>query len=100
MLFQIVHTHTAENCPAGSQEKLKPISAWWQGLKNTAGVKVLSGYVSPLDHTFWIAVEAVDYATLAKSLGPLMSIGTGHIVPVLALDQSIPIAETGAFRAR
>ena len=99
MLFQVIHTHTSEDCPASSPEQLKPLSAWWQALKKTPGVKVLAGYVSPLDHTFWITVESDDYSTLARALGPLVSIGTGSVIPVLTLDQSFPMAETGAFRA-
>lgn len=99
MLFQVVHTHTVEECPARSLEQLKPISAWWQALKKTPGVKVLAGYVSPLDHAFYVTVEADDYPTLAQALGPLLSIGTGHVIPVLTLDQAFPIAKAGKFRA-
>ena len=33
------------------------------------------------------------------TLGPLLSIGTGRVIPVLTLDQAFPIAETGALRA-
>jgi hypothetical protein len=99
MLFQIVHTHTNTDCPARSAEQAKRYTEWWQSLKKTSGVKVLAGYVSPLDHTFYITAEADDYATLARALGPLVSIGTGQIRPVLTLDQSFPMAESGAFRA-
>jgi hypothetical protein len=98
MLFQVVHTHTNEDCPARSPENLKPISDWWQGLKKAPGVKVLTGYVSPLDHTYYISVEADDYATVARALGTLVSIGTGRVIPVLTIDQTLPIAEAGAFR--
>ncbi len=99
MLFHLVHTHTVADCPAGSSERTKRYSEWWQTLKKTSGVKVLNGYVSPLDHTFYITAEAEDYTTLAKAMGPLMSIGTGRVFPVLSLEQSFPIAETGAFRS-
>ena len=99
MLFQVVHTHTSDDCPARSSEQLKPISAWWQALKKTPGVKVVTGNVSPLDHTFYVTVEADDYPTLARALGPLVGIGTGRVVPVLPLDQSFPMAESGAFRS-
>jgi hypothetical protein len=61
--------------------------------------EVLSGYVSPLDHTFYVTVEADDYQTLARALGPLVSIGTGRVIPVITLDQAFPIAESGGFRA-
>ena len=99
MLFQVVHSHTIEKCPAQSPEAAKRSGEWWQALKKTPGVKVLAGTVSPLDHTFYITVEADDYPTLARALGPLVSIGTGHVSPVLTLDQSFPMAEAGAFRA-
>jgi hypothetical protein len=99
MLFQVLHTHTVEDCPARSAEQLKPQIEWWQSMKKTPGVKVVSGYVSPLDHTFYVTVEADDYQTLARALGPLVSIGTGRVIPVITLDQAFPIAESGAFRA-
>ncbi len=99
MLFQVIHSHTSENCPARSPEQMKPVSAWWQALKKTSGVKVLAGTVSPLDHTYYIFLEADDYPTLARALGPLVSTGTGHVIPVITLDQAFPMAEAGAFRA-
>jgi hypothetical protein len=99
MIFHVIHTHSNEDCPARSSENLKPVSSWWQGIKKATGVKVLSGYVSPLDHTFYITVEADDYQALSKALGPLVSIGTGEIIPVMTLDQVFPIAEAGTFRA-
>jgi len=99
MLFQIVHTHSLDKCPAQYPEQAKRLSTWWQSLKKTSGIKVLSGYVTPNDHTFYITVEADDYPTLARALGPLVGIGTGHISPALSLDQAAPMAEAGEFRA-
>jgi hypothetical protein len=98
MLFQIVHSHTTETCPAQSPEAAKRSGEWWQALKKTPGVKVLSGTVSPLDHTYYITVEADDYSTLARALGLLVGIGIGHVSPILTLDQAFPMAEAGAFR--
>ena len=99
MLYQVVHTHTIEECPARSPEQLKPISSWWQAIKKTKGVKVLTGNVSPIDHAFYLTVEADDFPSLARALGPLLSIGTGRVIPVLTLDQAFPMAKAGAFRA-
>ena len=99
MLFQVVHTHTYETCPGRSPEQTKILANWWQTLKKTSGVKVVAGYSSPIDHTFYITVEADDYPTLAKALGPLNSMGTGHTSPVLMMDQTLALAEAGAFRA-
>jgi hypothetical protein len=99
MLFQVVHTHTNETCPGRSPEQAKSSSNWWQTLKKTSGVKVLAGNVSPLDHTFYITIEADDFQTVAKALGPLLSMGSGRVIPVLTLDQTLTMAEAGAFRA-
>ncbi len=99
MLFQVTHVHTNESCPAQSSESAKRYSEWWHNLKNTSGVKVVAGYVSPMDHTFHVTVEADDYPSLARALGPLNTIGTGHTSPILTLDQAFPMAEAGAFRA-
>lgn len=98
MLFQIVHTHTNETCPGRSAEAAKGLGEWWQSLKKTSGVKVLAAYVSPMDHTFYITVEADDYPTLARALGPLNTYGKGHTSPILTLDQTLPMAEAGVFR--
>ena len=99
MLYQIVHIHTNETCPGQSAEQTKRLADWWQSLKKTPGVKVLAGYISPMDHTFYITVEADDYPVLARALGPLNTYGTGHTSPVLTFDQLLPLAESGAFRA-
>jgi hypothetical protein len=99
MLFQVVHTHDSANCPARAAESMRPVSDWWNALKKTQGVKVISGLVSPLEHTYYITVEADDFTTLTKALGPLLSIGAGGISPVLSMDQTLPLAESGIFRA-
>lgn len=98
MLFQITHVHTHSDCPAGSPEQTKRFGDWWNGLKTTAGVKVLAGYVSPMDHTFHITVEADDYPALARAMGALNPIGSGHTSPVIDLNQAFPMAAEGAFR--
>ncbi len=100
MLFQVTHTHTTENCPAQSPDKAKRLGEWWQAMKKTPGVKVLAGYVSPMDHTLHITVEADDFSTLARALGPLNTLGSGHTSPILSLDQATPMAEAGDFRMR
>jgi hypothetical protein len=68
-------------------------------IEKAPGVKVLAGYVSPMDHTFYITVEAEDYPAMARALGPLNTYGTGRTCPVLSLDQALPMVEAGAFRA-
>jgi len=100
MLFQVVHTHPLEKCPAQSAEQAKQFGEWWQSLKKATGIKILSGYVTPADHTFYITVEAEDFELLMKGLGPLVGIGTGHISPVMTLERVFPLAESGAFRAQ
>jgi hypothetical protein len=98
-LYQVVHVHNNESCPDRSTEQAKRFSEWWQLFKSTPGVKVLAGYVAPMEHTFHITVESDDYPTLARALRVLNSWGTGHTSPVLPMEQTLPMAEAGLFRA-
>ena len=98
MIFQVTHTHTNETCPGVVPEIMTRLGTWWNDLKGNASLKVLGGYVSPMDHTIHITIEAEDYPSVARALGPLNSIGSGAISPVLTLDQAMPMAESGAFR--
>jgi hypothetical protein len=51
-----------------------------------------------MDHTFHITIEATDYGPVARAMGGLNAIGSGHTVPVITLDQAFPMADEGAFR--
>src|SRR5262245_20405469 len=98
MLFHVNHVHTNETCPGSHPELLPGLSQWWDNLKKNPDVKVISGYVSPTDHSFFITLEASDNGALARAIGPLNALGTGHTSPVIPLDNAFPLAETGAFR--
>jgi hypothetical protein len=98
MLFQLTHVHTNETCPGTKPEIMARMAQWWDGLKKSPDVKVLAGYVSPTDHTFHITLEANDNTALARAVGPLNALGTGHTVPVITLDDAVSLADTGAFR--
>jgi len=99
MIFQIVHTHSNETCPSQSAEQANRFAEWWKSVKQTPGIKVLAGYVSSMDHTFYITVEADDYPTVVKAFGALNTWGAGRTSPVLTIDQTIPWAKAGTFRA-
>jgi len=98
MLFQVVHTHSHETCPGVFPDRLESYSRWWNGLKTNPNVKVLAGYVSPMDHVFHITLEADDFGAVSRAVGPLNAIGSGQISPVIGLDQALPMAEEGVFR--
>ena len=98
MLFQVRHVHTSEQCPGGSDELGDKLAVWWANLKANPDLKVLTGYVSPMDHTFFITVEADEVGPLLRGLGPLNSIGTGYTTPIISLDQAMPLADEGVFQ--
>lgn len=100
MLFEIVHTHTNEDCPARRVEQAEKFAAWWQAFKKAPGVNVLAGYVAALEHTFYITVEADDYAAVVKSFGGMLPFGSGRISPIMTLDQTVPLAKTVAGAAK
>lgn len=98
MLFQVRHVHTNEHCPGASDELGDRLAAWWAELKANPEVKVLSGYVSPMDHTLFITVEADAVTPLTRALGPLNSIGSGYVTPVVTLDETMPLTDEGVFQ--
>jgi len=74
------------------------MGVWWHALRSNSDLKVRGAYVSPMDHTFHITIEAADYGPVARALGPLNAIGEGEITPILTLDAALPLADAGAFR--
>ncbi|MGE0135477.1 MAG: hypothetical protein AB7L91_15770 [Dehalococcoidia bacterium] len=98
MLFQVTHVHTSDQCPGTDDELGASMGQWWAGLKATAGVTVLSGYVSPMDHTLYITVEADEIGPLLRGLGPLNAIGSGYTTPIISLDQAMPLVDEGVFQ--
>jgi hypothetical protein len=98
VIVQVTHTHSHETCPGAHTDRLSTFSQWWNGVKKNPNLKVLGGYVSPIDHVFHITLEADDYTTVVRAMGPLNSIGTGHISGVITLDAAMPLAEEGVFR--
>ncbi len=98
MLFQITHVHTHETCPGVVTETAPKLAEWWNNLKNNPDVKVLGGYVSPMDHTIHITLEASDFPPVARALGALNALGSGRTSPVISLDQAFPLAQSGTFR--
>jgi len=98
MIFQVTHTHSHETCPGVHSDKLSTFGEWWDAVKKNPNIKVLGGYVSPMDHVFHVTVEADDFNVVTRAMGPLNSIGTGHISGVITLDAALPMAEEGVFR--
>jgi hypothetical protein len=97
MLFHLSHVHTNDTCPGAHPEILQRVTKWWDELKKDAGVKVISGYVSPTDHSFFITLEADDNAALARAVGPLNALGAGYTSPVIPLDDAFALAAVGTF---
>ena len=98
MILQVTHKHNHETCPGVHTDKFSTFSEWWDGVKKNPNVKVLGGYVSPMDHVFHITLEADDFGAVTRAMGPLNSIGTGSIDVVITLDAAMPLAEEGVFR--
>jgi hypothetical protein len=98
MLFQVTHRHSHETCPGGSSDRQDAFRTWWDGLKSNADVKVVAAYIATTDHVFHMTIEANDNGALARALGPLNTIGTGTVEPVISFDQAFPLAEAGAFQ--
>lgn len=81
-LFFVVHTHTAESCPAKDPtqgnyllEHLSPANA------SANGVKILADAVLDGQHTFNLILEAEDESKIRSYLTPFEHAGTVEITP-------------------
>jgi hypothetical protein len=87
MLFHITHIHNWENCPAHDPEKAKSTFGKMLANADASGVKLLSAFVDPPAHTFYLIIEANDAKQLELFLDPVFKLGSAEIRPVSnALD--------------
>jgi hypothetical protein len=98
ILFHVTHTHTHETCPAGIQDRMDDFNGFLESLKSSTNVKVHGAFVVPLQHIFYFILEADDFGEVSRLLGPIMTLGSGEVTPVLTFDVAAPMAESGAFR--
>ena len=89
MLFVVTHEHTPELCPADDPAPLHKLAD--ESHIKESGVKVVGSYVAAPEHTFYLVLEAEDYAQVVRYLRPMMKIGTPDIVPVQTLAESLSI---------
>ena len=82
MLFHITHLHNWENCPAHQPEKAK--SSFGKLLANDegSGAKIVSAYVDPPAHTFYLIFEADSTKQLEILLDPVFELGSAEIRPI------------------
>ena len=89
MLFVVTHEHAPELCPADDPAPLHKLAD--EDHIKESGVKVVGSYVAAPEHTFYLVLEADDYAQVVRYLRPMMKIGTPDIVPVQTLAESLGI---------
>jgi len=95
MLFVAVLTHTPESCLMRPEhaKAYEELIKNWENTKKL--VKVLGGYVNPNEHTFFIILEADNYASVTRALGPpMLTYHTGKITPVITMDEAIKVLKT------
>jgi hypothetical protein len=90
MLFMYIHTHPVEKCTIDKpQENMKMFEKMQEGYKK-AGVKLVSMYAAPHEHTFYMLLEANDIMALEKANAPMTLWGTAKLIPVTTMDQWMP----------
>ena len=89
MLFIAIHEHRPESCPVVEPSPIAQL-ADEQHIRES-GVKVLSSYAAPAEHTLFFVLEADDYSQLVRYFRPLMTIGVPRIVPVQTMDEALEI---------
>ena len=90
MLFIATLSHEPADCWARPENERRA-REWIAELPERADrhdVDLRGAYVTPTEHTFYIVVEAEDYAAAASFLGgALLEDHDGEIAPILPLEE-------------
>ncbi len=88
MLYMCVHTHSPETCLAGNRDKAVAMRDGLYQAADKAGVRIVSHYVAPQEHTVYLTVEVPDdkaFRTMLAdpSFEPWLHWGNARFIPVL-----------------
>lgn len=99
MLFIVYHRHTAEMCPGGNVRPDREFLTKLKEQTETAGVKIIEGYIDGPGHQFYLVVEADDNAKLNKAIEQLRLVGdTNDVVPVLKFSDAVAWARNAGIQ--
>jgi hypothetical protein len=93
LLFLIVATHSAENCPGGVMRPDKMFTAKMDESMKKSGVKVVEGYLDAPGHVWYFILDANDAMALSNAVEPLRIIGTVKSSPVLKYSEALAWAK-------
>ena len=88
MLFVVVATHTADDCPGGLVRPDKDFLAKVVEHAERSGVTLTEIYLDAPGHVYFLVVEANDNEALNTALEPFRLIGTVRTHPVLKLSDA------------
>ena len=83
--YHIIHSHTAETCygPPNEDPKIMALSKQVGTNAKEHNVDIKYFKINPTEHTFFILVEAEDYADVEKTIGQCKKTGEFTITPVV-----------------
>jgi hypothetical protein len=87
MLFHVIHSHTAELCPAGNKELVK--NTWGKVFASAGeiGIKIVGSYVNAPAHTLYFIIDSDSVEKIERFFTPVLKMGETEINPVSnALD--------------
>ena len=64
---------------------MKVLEPVFESFKKT-GIKVIFAFGTPLEHTFWLILEANDITATHRALTPLIRLGTSRLIPIEKYD--------------
>ena len=88
MLFVVVATHTADDCPGGLVRPDKDFLAKVVEHAERSRVTLTEIYLDAPGHVYFLVVEANDNEALNTALEPFRLIGTVRTHPVLKLSDA------------
>lgn len=102
MLFHVVMTHTADNCPAFHTERMPAVLESMERLDKLGeelGVKAHSVLWGAPDHVAFAVLEADDFAAIGRYLNSIAIVQDFKITPVQNLADVVEFGKAAMARA-
>ena len=97
MLYLVAHSHTLENCPTkeGKEALEKHYRSLQSDVAERLGIKVLTLYTAPIQHSQFVVLEAKSVEALRDYLEPLYMRGKVDIFPIISFSERVHALEAG-----
>ena len=95
MLYQVIHQHTPEQCPANHEGRTEAMNNAFNEAHESGAVKILSWLHNSPSHRIFFVIEAHKYEDVQIMFDSMRLWGAWEIIPVLDPNASRSVRHEG-----